>query len=154
MAALTDVWACLCQVIALSFVSRSEAKTGWGGHGEGVVKVLAPDPNVLIFNESGSWQPDGQSTLRFTNVFRWTCLPDSIRLEHLRFGRNHPVYLFDLAPGADGIWREVIPHLCSDDHYSVSLQIKDLQLQLTWSIQGPRKRETIEYIYRWRQDRD
>jgi len=148
MAALADVWARLWEVMALSFVSRSEAKTGWIGGGDGVVKVSAPATNVLIFDESGSWQPDGQQPLRFTNVFRWTRLPDSIRLEHLRFGRSHPVYLFDLAPRPDGIWREVTPHICVDDHYSASLQIEESQLRLTWSIKGPHKQETIEYIYR------
>jgi hypothetical protein len=42
---------------------------------------------------------------RFRNVFRWTLLgPKLVRLEHLRFGPDHPVYLFELAQDANGTW--------------------------------------------------
>ena len=55
--------------------------------------------------------PEGGRELRFRNVFRWSAVGEALRLEHLRFGVAHPVFLFDLAPVAAGEWRSVSPHL-------------------------------------------
>ncbi len=68
-------------------------------------------------------------------------------LEHLRFGEDHPVYLFDLALAGEREWRSVSPHLCREDCYSAVLIVGDDNIVLRWSVNGPRKQETIEYVY-------
>ena len=84
------------------------------------------------------------------------CLPlvkggDTLRLEHLRFGEDRPVYLFDLAPAGDRGWRSVSPHLCSEDCYAAVLLVRDNGILLRWSIDGPRKKETIGgRVYAWK----
>lgn len=112
MPSLDEVWSLLRTIGTVSFTSRSEAGTGWDGTGNGVVELRLPSPDVLIFDESGQWQShrNGRTT-QFTNVFRWTRRPSILKLEHLRFGADHPVFLFGLAPGEDGFWRDVAPHL-------------------------------------------
>src|SRR5262245_40512939 len=97
------LWAALRHVRTIQFTARSGAGTGWNGTGSGTVLVTAPQDGVLVFEESGTWQPEQGQPLRFTNVFRWTLLGSQrLRLEHLRFGPAHPVYLFDLAPAVGG----------------------------------------------------
>jgi hypothetical protein len=148
MPSLDEVWSLLWTIRTVSFTSHSEAGTGWDGTGDGVVELRSPAPDVLIFDESGRWQSHhhGRST-RFANVFRWTRLPSSLSLEHLRFGADRPVFLFDLAPGEDGLWRDVTPHLCGEDCYSGTLKADGKELIVEWSIRGPRKRESIRYVY-------
>jgi hypothetical protein len=44
--------------------------------------------------------------------------------------------------------RPTCPHQCRDDRYSAVLVVHDDRIVLRRSIDGPRKRETIEYDYR------
>ena len=119
-----ELWERLRETVALRFASKSHTGIGWSGAGTGVVEVSHPAPGVLIFHESGSWRQDGGQELRFFNVFRWTALESRIRLEHLRFGADNPVFLFDMAANADGVWREIHPHPCHDDCYRASLRLQ------------------------------
>jgi hypothetical protein len=72
----------------------------------------------------------------------------NLRLEHLRFGADQPVFLFDLRPEADGMFSSTQPHVCQDDCYSARMVISDDEIQLTWTVAGPEKNETIDYRYR------
>jgi hypothetical protein len=74
-------------------------------------------------------------------------MSEAIRLEHLRFGPESPVLLFDLAPCGGGEWRNVSPHQCREDCYTATLAVNGERLMVRWSIQGPCKRESIGYIY-------
>lgn len=85
--------------------------------------------------------------MRFTNVFRWTKLDQQLRLEHLRFGPDKPVFLFDMAVDQEDIWRETAPHPCREDCYSATMQVKDDKILVQWSVNGPKRNETIVYIY-------
>jgi hypothetical protein len=105
----------------------------------------------MTFSERGTWRPEGGRHIPFTNVYRWTLTGDTLRLEHLRFGVDHPVYLFDLVQIGDGQWRSESPHLCREDCYAAVLQVRDDGIALRWSIDGPRKRESIEYVYSWQE---
>jgi hypothetical protein len=133
----------------VSFTASSGAASGWNGRGVGTVEVReAAADAVQVFHERGLWRPEGgERDIRFSNVFRWTVCGGTIRLEHLRFGEDHPVYLFDLAPAGDREWRSVSPHLCREDCYAAVLLIRDGGIALRWSIDGPRKQESIEYHY-------
>jgi hypothetical protein len=150
MEPLDALWDCLRQVRHLRFVAESLRTTGWNGRASGDVVLEAPSETELLFTESGIWQPLSGTPSRFHNVYRWTAVgPARVRLEHLRFGRDHPVYLFDLMPSEEGVWVSVSPHLCQDDCYSAELRLEEQGLSLRWTIAGPKKQETIEYEYTW-----
>jgi hypothetical protein len=136
-------------VQSLRFDARSEATTGWDGVGTGAVAVSEPTIGVVVFDEAGTWQPSiaARAAVVFKNVFRWSVVGESLRLEHLRFGPEHPVLLFDMVPAPDGVWHEVSPHQCHKDCYTASLEVEDDRLVVAWSIVGPRKRESIRYTY-------
>jgi len=144
------LWQSLCQVRSLRFTARSATQGGWNGIGSGGVAVEVMGTAVCTFTETGSWEPLGGKSLRFSNVFRWSILgPEAVRLEHLRFGPDHPVYLFDMTPKGMAKWISSSPHVCREDCYAAELEIADRQLCLRWSIVGPKKEETIEYEYGW-----
>jgi hypothetical protein len=145
---LHRLWDRLCRVRSLSFVARSTGTTGWNGRGSGTVEVREPANGVMTFHEQGLWRPEGgEWDIRFHNVYRWTLAGDHLRLEHLRCDEEHPVYLFDLMPAGEQEWRSVSPHLCGEDCYAAMLVVRNDSLVLRWSIDGPRKRESIEYLY-------
>lgn len=143
---LDEVLSRLRQARSLRFDARSEAATGWNGTGNGTVAISEPAAGVVVFDETGIWQPadPDRPPTRFKNVFRWSAVGASLRLEHLRFGHAHPVQLFDMTGGT---WREIGAHLCREDRYTASLGIEDGRLVVAWSIVGPRKRESIRYVY-------
>ena len=146
MIALDQLWTNLARVRSLRFIARSGSSTGWNGIGRGTVVVEAIGDDVQTFTESGTWQTEAGREFRFHNVYRWTQAKPTLRLEHLRFGVDHPVYLFDLAQTGDREWRSVSPHLCSEDRYSAVLLVGD-SLTLRWEVIGPTKQEVIEYDY-------
>lgn len=147
MVSNVEIWERLRKLTTVGWTAESQTGTGWSGSGSGTVRVSQPTPDVLILEESGTWQPNGGKQLRFINVFRWTLLQDRLRLEHLRLGPNHPVYLFDMAPDTDGIWREVEGHICNKDCYHATLQLGVELLQVGWRVHGPNRDDTIIYIY-------
>ena len=108
---LKTTWARIATVRQLAFSATSGADTGWQGSGVGVVEVSQPAPDVIVYKESGTWSLGGDKQLVFTNVYRWTLLAKALRLEHLRFGADNPVYLFDLAVIDDSRLESVEPHV-------------------------------------------
>lgn len=145
------LWERLTTVDSLVFISSSLANqaTGWNGKAAGHVEAFLTSADSLIFKESGSWQTPHGKRFDFSNTYRWTRQGDRIRLEHLRFGSERPVYLFDLVP--DGL-RSLIshsPHVCSEDLYTASLTLSDNEIELNWTVTGPKLNERIEYFYRW-----
>jgi hypothetical protein len=149
MTILDPMWDRFRHIRFCTFISQSNSipATGWSGSGRGVVTVEAPSPEVLLFRESGIWHPAAGGSLRFHNVYRWTRQQESVRLEHLRFGEEHPVYLFDLVPDSDGVWVSLTPHLCRQDTYAARLRQESDRLTLSWTVLGPVKEEAIEYTY-------
>ena len=147
VASLPELLSLLRAVRALRFEARSEAATGWNGVGTGTVTVSEPSADIIVFEETGTWQPPNGTEIGFRNVFRWTVVDEGLRLEHLRFGPDEPVFLFDMAPGTEGEWREIRPHQCRDDCYTASMKVEGGKLLVAWSVQGPRKRESIRYAY-------
>jgi len=107
---LDSVWYRLGAIGAMAFTASSSASTGWTGSGTGTVRVARPSHSILVFTESGTWSPGGGGPLNFTNVYRWTLLGDSLRLEHLRFGPEDPVYLFDLEMFDPMRMKSIDPH--------------------------------------------
>jgi hypothetical protein len=145
--ALGRLWERLLRVRNLVFVARSASRTGWNGEGRGSVSVEQGGEASVTFEESGVWTPEVGGEIRFRNVFRWSKAGAALRLEHLRFGEGHAVYLFDLVPVSEREWVSASPHLCRADHYAAALAVRDDDLLLRWSVTGPEKQETIEYTY-------
>lgn len=144
-----DAWQRISHITALRFAAHSAKESGWNGHGNGSVSVVQPDTNTIIFTETGKWQTDSGQTLDFNNVFKWSRgeSADAIRLEHLRYGPDNPVYLFDLTPQNEEIWQSITPHVCRDDLYSAIMILTEDQIELRWTIKGPNKDEDIQYWY-------
>lgn len=114
------------------------------------MRVEVVDALTMLFYENGRWVPDEGHELTFSNVFRWSCHPDGrmIRLEHLRFGLQNPVYLFDLAPASPRVLASAEPHVCQEDLYSARMEVGDATIHLSWTVTGPRKNERIAYSYK------
>lgn len=144
-------WTRLLTVQELTFEARSVAatNTGWNGTGKGVVPVEAVGTGVILFHEKGVWTPEVGRQTTFSNVFRWTIDPEAhfIRLEHLRFGPDSPVYLFELVPVAEGVLESSEPHVCREDLYAARMEFDQQTVRLRWTITGPKKAEDISYTY-------
>lgn len=147
MDSVSFLWSRLSDVQTLHFESQSRTGTDWNGVGNGRVEIEQPQEDVLIWRESGHWQQNGGRDIRFFNTFRWTRQEDKLSLEHLRFGENQPVFLFQLVPIDENTWRDAEPHLCRQDHYSARLVIQDQCLNLSWTVSGPTRDESINYCY-------
>jgi len=145
----SEVLPLLRRVHLLRFEAHSEASTGWDGIGKGMVSVSEPAHGVIVFKESGSWQPSAANLIsfRFNNTFRWSLVGELLRLEHLRLGPDSPVHLFDLASGEKGVWQAISPHQCREDCYTASLRVMEEQLLVAWNVVGPTKMESIKYTY-------
>ncbi len=149
MTTLQQLWNRLHQIRSLSFLASSGAATGWNGRGVGTVEVRHAGEWSMTWHEQGSWRPLGsERDIGFHNVYRWTLVGDRLRLEHLRLGESDPVHLFDLTPAGEREWRPAAPHLCRQDCYAAVLLVHEDGISLRWSVEGPRKKETIEYAYR------
>jgi hypothetical protein len=145
---LERLWDRLRQVRSLSFVARSEGRTGWNGEGRGTVEVKEVGAGAMTWHEQGAWRPvGGEKEIRFVNVYRWAMVGDALWLEHLRFGEASPVHLLDLVHAGAGEWRSVSPHLCRDDCYAAVLLVREESIVVRWSIDGPRKTESLEHVY-------
>ncbi len=143
-----DTWERLSRTTQLRFVAQSGHRSGWNGSGEGSVVVASPSSGTLTFAENGRWQPTGGPWLDFRNVFRWSWgASGAIALEHLRFGVDNPVHLFEMHQENAHTWASTAPHVCRDDLYSATMTLTAHHIELRWTIQGPRKNEDIRYWY-------
>jgi Family of unknown function (DUF6314) len=148
---LLSVWERLGRVKELTFDARSKSKEkgGWSGKGKGEVMVSKEGDSVMIFQEKGAWHGEEIAEMDFNNVFRWTLDRRKmlISLEHLRFGPNRPVFLFDLAVSGKNTLSSVDSHLCKDDTYMGRIYCDLHCLRLNWRVIGPKKNEEIDYYY-------
>jgi len=150
MVTLIDAWERLCSVQGLQFTAKSRnRKSGLNGTGTGTVTVTTIDNSTIIFTEHGKWTTDSGLELVFDNTYRWTLIEDAgtVRLEHLRFGPNRPVFLLDLVPTNNVIYKSVSPHCCGTDSYTAIMEFKNDLIYVRWHIEGPGKDADICYIY-------
>lgn len=147
---LLAFWERLGSIRRLSLSAKSKIKEGRSMKtGKAEVDVSTPVPSIVIFQEKGFWLLDDLPDTSFNNIFRWTLdLKDSlISLEHLRYGQNHPVFLFHLAPTHPGMLESVDSHLCGEDTYLGNIIWNLNQIQFHWRIIGPRKNDELIYLY-------
>ena len=140
----------LQNVKQLTFHEKTNSKDegGWNGKGQGKV-MTSKDNNILIFNEKGTWQDKQGGEVSFSNVFRWTLDTNAkmISLEHSRYGLEHPVFLFHLAPTGQQSLSSVDSHLCEGDSYFDQIHFDSYILRLNWRVIGPKKNEELDYYY-------
>lgn len=137
------------QTLSFSAKSKSPSITAWNGLGKGHVDIKLPDNHILIYQERGSWISQREKTVEFTNTFRWTLNEQAgrISLEHLRFGPQNAVYLFDLSPVDKYVLESVDAHVCNEDTYFGRARYDGHFIQLHWRVIGPQKNEEIDYLY-------
>lgn len=87
--------------------------------------------------------------IAFTNIFRWRLEAENhtICLEHLRFGIEKPVFLFQLIPIEEHLFKSLKPHECKEDVYYGSVLYDEHYVHLNWRIIGPRKNEMLTTVY-------
>lgn len=148
---LLEFWKKLSSIKKLVFhaKTKSQEENGRNGRGQGVVDVAKESESVLIFHEKGSWKGLNGTETDFTNSFRFTidCIAGMISLEHLRYGLNHPVFLFHLAPSGKHALSSVDSHFCEGDTYFGQMVDTAQNLRLSWRVIGPKKNEEIDYYY-------
>ncbi len=135
--------------------STQLGKNGWEGVGNGNVRIEKIDENTIIFYENGKFLSNIQNAqnekptkeIKCSNVYRWIFEEESIKLEHLRFGTENPVYLFDLIHFQDNKMISKCGHVCDKDLYNAELFLFDDKILLHWRIFGEEKNEIIEYVY-------
>lgn len=145
---LLAFWEKLMGVTQLTFHAKTQSETGWNGKGQGEV-ILTKEGSVCVFNEKGAWINKEGSEVGFSNTFRWTLdrMKGVISLEHLRFGKDNPVFLFHLAPSGSQSLSSVNSHLCGGDTYFGQIHFDRYSLRLNWRVIGPKKNEEIDYYY-------
>lgn len=124
-------------------------RTQDGEEAIGEVKVKEEKPGIFIFTERGRWVKGKQQNMNFHNSLRWSFVFDEglIRLEHLRHGLDHPIFLSYLTPISSKHLRSIDPHLCQKDCYFGHIEFNSQGIYLTWRVLSDRKNETLHYVY-------
>ncbi len=142
-------WERLSQVKQLSCTTKSKQGEVLFKSGKADVTAISSHPHTLIFQERGFWFFDSVPHTAFSNSFRWTLdlKASLITLEHLRYGMNHPVFLFHFTSNEAGGLESVDPHLCGDDTYLGHIFFEPKGIFFNWRILGPQKNEELIYHY-------
>jgi hypothetical protein len=138
---LDTFWQRLEKTNHLEFTAKTELglKTGRAD------VAVTSSSSSLIFEERGVWIPGSA----FSNCFRWTLDAQQglISLEHMRYGPDRPVFLFQLAPTRAGVLESVDSHLCASDTYLGNIIWNQRTIDFHWRIIGPRKNDELIYRY-------
>lgn len=137
---ISTIWTLLESLQAVDLFTLPKGKKG-----KGVVFPCKEGDNQWILQETGRWE--GDICIPYYNSFRFTKYPNFLSLEHLRFGKKHPVFLFDLVPQTEKGCISRSPHLCAEDLYYGSLQILGKELLLMFDLKGPKVEERICFTY-------
>ena len=150
-AVLASIWKKLEAASQVLYVAhdRSGHEANTTGQGSGSISISRESPYQLTFEEEGSWKMENGLSFNYRNFFRWSV--DSSRgilsVEHLRFGKDHPVFLFHLIPVSDSLLEPVATHVNGDETYFGYLENKVHGLKLCCRTISPQKNESITYFY-------
>ncbi|MCB1106585.1 MAG: hypothetical protein KDK76_00645 [Chlamydiia bacterium] len=147
---LSAFWERLLKVKTLSLTTTSRiGEKRVTRTGKANVHLLMPSPNVITFQEKGSWHIEHTPHTSFSNAFRWSLDLDAtlITLEHLRHGSNRPVFLFHLTSIQCNKLESVDAHLCGQDTYLGNLIWSPETIIFHWRIIGPNKNDELVYHY-------
>lgn len=143
-------WKKLGEIKHLRFTTKSkkgEEKIMQTGVAE--VIITTPTPHVYMYQEKGFWMHNGLPTSGFSNQFRWTLNTEQglISLEHLRYGFNHPVFLFHLRITKPYMLESVDAHLCGGDTYLGNMSWNQKAIHLHQRVIGQNKNDELLYQY-------
>lgn len=158
MQTLTQLWFLLNRLNKFSFKvnTDNESIAGWQGEGQGLIKrrgsvtdeSVEPELAAIVETiERGDYHVSADRKVLMHNQYLWQFQGDHIRLTHLRFGWDKPVFLFDIIENAQGQLITRQSHQCAADNYDASFILQPDSLEMQWRIQGPKKREVLDYIY-------
>ena len=106
------------------------------------------DNRRIIFYEDVQWRNESSLLINSKNIYHWTFLTSgNIRLEHLRFGKDKPVFLVEFLFTKENAWKSIEPHNCNNDLYSAKLSMNDENILLYWSVKGPTENYSLKNIY-------
>ncbi|WP_431025785.1 DUF6314 family protein [Halomonas sp. H5] len=154
MTAIIRLAECLTSIRRLAFISRPgpDSRSGWAGRARGEVRVevsVEAQDKTIRFFESGTFLLEGRATpVPFSNCYRWELGDTRIALFHERRGADQAVWLFALIAQGPASLVSAEAHLCGEDRYRARLSLVDEGFDLSWTIQGPRKDESLSYRYR------
>lgn len=116
----------------------------WNGESQGTVESTIEE-NSISFLETGIFTPANSGKhLKQRNIYRWEFKDYGVNVYQER--RDDPVFLVKLI-WENGLWITEEAHLCVRDLYSLSLIDSKDFIQAEWKIRGPKKDETLKYIY-------
>lgn len=114
----------------------------------GSVRVEITTENEIIFNENLRWKNRNSLLLNSRNVYNWTFTDSgNIRLDHLRFGKDKPVFLVEFTQTGKDNWTGIEPHDCNKDLYSAKLNIGNDNITMNWTVSGPTENYTLKTVY-------
>ncbi|MDK2778483.1 MAG: DUF6314 family protein [Pseudomonadota bacterium] len=144
---IQQLWQRLQTTAAFSYTATPGpgSRTGWQGWGQGQVTVERVSATELHFIEQGSFTLHNGPAVEMHNRFIWQQSRGGVTLSHGR--RGEPVFLFELIPAGDALWRSAQDHVCIDDLYSGNLTENANGFELIWHIHGPKKNEQLVYRY-------
>lgn len=118
--------------------------------GEAEVTISDVSEDALTLFERGIWYAqDPRKEMAFTNALRFSFLKggSKIALEHLRYGKTHPVLLFELEKIGPNLFRSFKPHVCKEDIYTGSVLFDAHFIQLSYQVMGPEKNSSFTVVY-------
>ena len=114
----------------------------------GFVNVEKKHNNEIIFNEQLHWENESSLLINSRNAYRWIfCNSGNIKLEHLGFGKDSPVFLVEPSPSGENKWTGIQPHKCNDDLYSAELKLENTDIILSWNVKGPTENYRLKTKY-------
>lgn len=143
-------WGNLKKINHLFFLASSKRNGALSSQaGEAQVEMIPLNPHTLVSQEKGSWIQNQVPGIAFNNSFRWTLDlgEERIGLEHLRYGSDHPVFLFYLAPSSPFTLEAANEHVCAADIYLGKIEWSDELIEFHWRIVGPLKNDQLTYQY-------
>ena len=114
----------------------------------GKVEVEIVTGMEIIFKEYLRWENENNLLLNSKNVYRWSFLnTGNIKLDHLRFGKNNPVFLVELFKATENTWKSRGPHDCNSDLYFAELVLQNENPVLSWEVKGPSENYSLKTVY-------
>lgn len=147
---LIDIKTKLESISNFVFHSSSNNKmNGLEGMGGGAVTCIKENENSLLFYEHGRFNNSFNKSMKCNNIYRWSFhyLDNKIALQHVRFGLDNPVFLFDLIFDKENRMISQNPHICKDDKYSAEMIIETSTIKLNWVVKSLIKYNRMEYLY-------
>ena len=136
------VWQQLKKITSFQRHTYIDSKKKWSGSGTVSVSTTL---DTLTLHEEGYWHVS--TPIFFSNTFVYTLNQQSLSLAYKRIDPVNPTFLFHLSADTTQRLSSIQPHVCHHDDYYATLTWNAEMITLNCRILGPKKNETLEYIY-------